>query len=73
MVDDFERKHKLGMLFEGKVGEGRLMVCTSRLSEIADRSEVKQFTKSLLEYVTSDDFAPSQSLDMDKLEKTFVK
>lgn len=73
MMDNFERNHKLGILFEGQVGNGRLMVCTSRLSEIADRSEVKQFTKSLLEYVTSDAFAPKQALDLAQLEKTFVK
>lgn len=72
MVDNFERNHKLGLLFEGKVGTGTLMICTMRLSEIAERSEVKQFTKSLLSYVTSKEFAPKQVLDMEKLEKTFV-
>lgn len=72
MMDNFERNHKLGILFEGQVGKGKLMVCTSRLSEIPERSEVKQFTKSLLEYVTSDAFAPKQTLDMDLLVKTFI-
>lgn len=72
MMDNFERNHKLGILFEGQVGKGKLMVCTSRLSEIPERSEVKQFTKSLLEYVTSDAFAPKQTLDMDLLAKTFI-
>ena len=72
MVDNFERNHKLGILFEGKVGEGSLMICTSRLSEIASRTEVKQFTQSLLDYLTSDAFAPADTLDMDKLRKVFV-
>ncbi len=71
MVDNFERNHKLGILFEGKVGDGRLMICTSRLSEIADRVEVKQFTKSLLDYLTSDAFAPEDKFDIDKLKKVF--
>ncbi|MDO4167333.1 MAG: beta-glucuronidase [Eubacteriales bacterium] len=73
MVDNFERNHKLGILFEGKVGDGKLMICTSRLSEIADRPEVKQFAKSILDYVTSDAFDPQQTLDMKMLQKTFVK
>lgn len=73
MMDNFERNHKLGILFEGQVGNGKLMVCTSRLSEISDRVEVKQFTKSLLEYLTSDDFAPKQELDMELLANTFKK
>lgn len=72
MVDNFERNHKLGILFEGKAGDGRLMICTSRLSEIASRAEVKQFTKSLLDYLTSDAFAPKDEFDMKKLKKVFV-
>ncbi len=73
MIDNFERNHKLGILFEGKVGDGCLMVCTSRLSEISNRPEVKQFTKSLLEYLTSDAFAPQEELDMEKLKKVFYQ
>lgn len=72
MVDNFERNHKLGILFEGKVGEGSLLICTSRLSDVADKPEVKQFTKSILDYATSDAFAPTDKLDMAKLRKVFV-
>lgn len=72
MIDNFERNHKLGILFEGKAGNGKLMICTSRLSEIADRPEVKQFAKSMLDYVTSDAFDPQQTLDLEQLQKTFV-
>jgi len=72
MVDNFERNHKLGILFEGKVGDGCLMICTSRLSEIANRVEVRQFTKSLLDYLTSDAFAPENKFDIEKLKKVFI-
>lgn len=71
MVDNFERNHKLGILFEGKAGNGKLMICTSRLSEIADRPEVKQFAKSVLNYMTSDAFDPQQELDLEELQKNF--
>ncbi len=71
MVDNFERNHKLAILFEGKAGGGKLMICTSRLSEIADRAEVKQFSRSLLDYLTSDAFEPTQTLDMDRLRTVF--
>ncbi|MCD7826806.1 MAG: beta-glucuronidase [Clostridiaceae bacterium] len=73
MVDNFDRNHKLGILFEGKAGNGSLMICTCRLSEISSRPEVKQFTKSLIAYLTSEQFAPQQTLDMDKLRKIFVQ
>lgn len=72
MVDNFERNHKLGILFEGRAGDGRLMICTSRLSSIADRAEVRQFTKSLLDYMTSDAFHPADELDMKKLRNVFT-
>ena len=71
MIDNFERNHKLGILFEGKVGNGKLMVCTSRLGNITERPEVKQFVKSILDYVTSKDFAPEAELDMSELAKIF--
>jgi len=71
MVDNFERNHKLGILFEGKAGNGKLMVCTSKLGEISERTEVKQFVKSLVTYLTSDEFAPENELDIDKIEKIF--
>lgn len=73
MVDNFERNHKLGILFEGSVGDGKLLVCTSRLSEVAEHPEIKCFAKSLLDYVTSDSFAPTQTLDMEALKPVFVK
>ncbi|MBP0973519.1 MAG: beta-glucuronidase, partial [Oscillospiraceae bacterium] len=47
MIDNFERNHKLGLLFECRVGRGRLLVCTARLSEIADRPEARAFAKCL--------------------------
>lgn len=71
MIDNFDRNHKLGILMEGQAGSGKLMICTSRLSEIMDRSEVKAFTASLLDYLTSDAFAPQQTLDLQDLAQTF--
>jgi len=67
MIDNFERNHKLGILFEAKVGEGRVLVCTSRLSEISDRPEVRAFAESLLDYAHSADFSPVNEVSMEKL------
>ena len=39
MIDNFDRNHKLGILFEGQVGNGSLMVCTIRLSELVNLTE----------------------------------
>lgn len=47
------------------------MVCTSKLGEIAENTEVKQFIKSLVNYLTSDVFTPEKELDLEKLETIF--
>ncbi len=67
MIDNFERNHKLGILYEAKVGAGRLIVCTSRLSEIADEPEVQAFAASIIEYAHSDEFEPEFALSLDEL------
>lgn len=71
MIDNFERNHKLGILWEAKVGSGSLLVCTSRLSEIATRPEVRWLAKSLLHYAASEAFAPQQSVTVEQLRKWF--
>lgn len=64
MIDNFERNHKLGILYEANVLNGKLLVCTARLSEILEYPEVQSFTKSIINYALSDDFAPTYFLDV---------
>lgn len=67
MIDNFERNHKLGLLYEAKAGGGKLLVCTSRLSEISDKAEAQSFAAALIEYVHSEQFSPKWELDMTEL------
>lgn len=71
MIDNFERNHKLGILFECTVGNGALLVCTARLSEISERTEAAQFARSILRYVSSERFSPVQRADAEILTKIF--
>lgn len=71
MIDNFERNHKLGILFEGNAGKGKLLVCTSRLNEVQEYLEVRQFAKSIMDYVVSDDFIPDGNLNLGKLKNIF--
>jgi hypothetical protein len=48
-IDNVERCHKLGMLYK----QGDMLVCTSRLWEIAEYPEVKAFAKALVENIRS--------------------
>ncbi|MBR1593005.1 MAG: beta-glucuronidase [Ruminococcus sp.] len=66
-VDNFERNHKLGILYETKYGRGKLMVCTSRLHEISDQPEVKAFFNSIIEYMRSDKFNPKYGFSFEDI------
>ena len=72
MIDNFERNHRLGILFEAKMGKGSLLVCTSRLSEILERTEVQQFAAGILAYAASEAFAPETEISREQLDKLFA-
>ena len=63
-IDNVERNHKLGLLFElcvdvkGQDAPSKLLVCTSRLDEIQETPSGKAFFNSIFEYMRSDSFAP---------------
>ena len=58
VVDNIERNHKLGLVFEFAVGKGKLLVCMTDLQAIAGTPEGNQFRTSLLRYMKSDAFHP---------------
>ncbi len=58
-VDDWNRNYKLGLMFEAKVGNGRLMVSTADLeSKLDERVVARQLRKSVLDYMASPAFQP---------------
>ncbi len=70
MIDNFERNHKLGLIYEAKVGKGRLLVSQTDLSA-QDSPEAGWLFKSLLSYASSDAFAPKQTLSEEWLTATY--
>ncbi len=68
-IDNFDRNHKLGLLFETKVGKGSVLVCSIDLPAIQDQPEGRQMLHSLLNYVESDAFEPELQLSGATLEK----
>lgn len=71
VVDNIERNHKLGLVFEFAVGKGKLLVCMTNLRAIADMPEGRQFRTSLLRYVKSDAFRPVEQLTWEELNALF--
>lgn len=63
VIDNLARNHKLGLLFETKVGQGKLLVCASDLPALQHHPEARQLLHSLLRYMDSPAFAPTAALD----------
>jgi beta-galactosidase len=62
-IDDWNRNYKLGMLFEARVGSGRLMVSTADLeSRLDERVVARQLRKSVLDYMASAAFQPTTAV-----------
>ena len=66
-IDNFERNHKLGNLFEVNAGANKVLICTCRLQECMDLPEVNAYARSLLNYIKSDRFAPRQNISAEAL------
>jgi hypothetical protein len=71
VVDNFERNHKLGLIFEFAVGKGKILVCMSDLRSVQDKPEARQLYSSILKYMSSGKFNPSQNLTADDLNALF--
>ena len=62
VIDNVERNHKLGLVFEACVGIGKLLVCASDLDSVMEYPEGRAFRAALMDYMLSEDFAPKTSI-----------
>lgn len=74
IIDDWFTNRKLGILLEGKVGNGKLMVCSADLQRDLDkRPAARQFRQSILQYMASDRFNPSPQIDPMLIKSLYKK
>lgn len=71
VIDNLERNHKLGLIFEFKAGEGKLLVCMAPLHEMGDKPEAVQLYRSMIGYMQSDAFSPAFTIDKELLKQLF--
>ena len=69
VIDNIERNHKLGLVFEFAIGKGKLLVCMADLDAASAYPEGRQFYRNLLEYMTSNDFAPTTNISLEDFRK----
>lgn len=67
VIDNVERNHKLGLVMECCVGQGRLLIVMSDLKEAARYPEGRAFVGSVLQYMHSDAFKPKLTLSAEQL------
>jgi hypothetical protein len=66
-IDTWFEARRLGVLFEARVGRGKVVVSSLNLDPSGDRAAARQFRKSLLDYMASADFAPADTVEPSEL------
>ncbi len=69
VIDNIERNHKLGLVFEFVVGKGKLLVVMSDLGKASQYPEGRQFFASVLDYMNSDDFNPQTRITIEDFNR----
>lgn len=67
-IDNFERNHKLGLLFECTVAKGKALVFPCDVEQITHTLEGRQLLSSIFGYVSSEDFKPATELNVTQLQ-----
>lgn len=63
-IDTWFLNRRLALLFEARVGAGKLVVCSADLSNnLEQRPAARQLRHSILTYMQSEDFAPTEAVD----------
>jgi len=67
-IDTWFENRRLGLLFETKSGNGKLMVCSIDLQkELSGRPVSRQLLHSILNYMNGPDFAPQHEVKLDQI------
>lgn len=68
VIDNFVNNRRLAMIYEGKVGDGKLVIATCDLSDIQNlKPESKQMLVSILNYMNSSSFDPAPIEDPEQI------
>jgi len=72
VVDSFVDNKRLAMVFEAKVGQGRLIVCsTDIINDLENRPAARQLRRSLFDYMASAAFSPDVPVSEQELDALF--
>ena len=68
-IDTWFENRRLGLLFEAKVGPGKLMVCSMNLAtDLDQRLVAQQMRQSLIAYMESEAFTPGIEVMVEQIQ-----
>ena len=72
VIDNIERNHKLGLIMEFRIGDGKILLVASDINKYQDKPEGRQLLKSIISYMDSDNFNPSYTITGNELDRKSV-
>jgi len=73
-IDTWFINRKLGMLFEAKAGNGKIVVCSADIqNNLEERPVARQLRYSILKYMNSHLFHPENDIDLSLIENLYTK
>src|SRR5690606_40439731 len=73
VIPNFFNNSRMTNLFEATVGNGKLVVCSMDISnDLHERIAAKQLMNSILHYMQSDQFSPTQQLRIEELRNVLA-
>ena len=70
VIDDWNTNRRLGLVWECRVGSGKLLVCSADLSkDLEKRPAARQLRESLLSYMAGKSFKPKVQVGKDDLAR----
>ena len=71
-IDDWNNCHKLSVLFEAKVGDGKLLLCSMDIeNDLDERIVARQLRHSLIKYMADERFHPTTVLTEKQFKNLF--
>jgi len=71
-IDTWFMNRRLALLFETKIGKGKLMVSSIDFERPESDAASDQLLFSIKKYMTSDDFEPENEIPLEKIEDIFI-
>ena len=72
IIDNFDRNHRLGFLFEMRIRQGgRLLFCAGNVLGRVHRPQVRQFLESAVNYAASPQFQPVKQVELEDIVALF--